>query len=69
MAGRPRGTDWKHGICAALGWPHATQADIAQAWQRILRQVRGWQDLDPQLLTEVERLINFVTEDHLDRES
>ena len=23
------GTDWKHGVCAALGWPHADQADIA----------------------------------------
>jgi len=31
----PRGTDWKHGICAELGWPHATQADIAGAWQSI----------------------------------
>ncbi len=65
----PRGTDWKKGICAALGWPAASQADIAAAWQRILRQVRGWQDLDPRLPTEVERLIDFVTEDHLDRES
>ncbi|MFV0451694.1 MAG: DUF3097 domain-containing protein [Propioniciclava sp.] len=65
----PRRTEWKSGICDALGWPHADQADIAHAWQRILRQVRGWQDLDPHLLTEVERLIDFVTEDHLDRES
>lgn len=65
----PRGTDWKHGICAALGWPHAERADIAAAWRRILRRVRGWQDLDPRLLTEVEKLIDFVTEDHLDRDS
>ncbi len=65
----PKGTDWKHGMCAALGWPHATQADIAAAWHRILRQVRGWEDLDPRLLTEVEKLIDFVTEDHLDRDS
>ncbi|MFV0407497.1 MAG: DUF3097 domain-containing protein [Propioniciclava sp.] len=65
----PRGTDWKSGICAALDWAHADQTEIAQAWQRLLRQVRGWQDLDPHLLTEVERLIDFVTEDHLDRES
>lgn len=65
----PRGTDWKKGVCAALGWPHASQADIAAAWQRILRQVRGWADLDPRLLTEVEKLIDFVTEDHIDRES
>ena len=26
----PRGEDWKHGVCEALGWPHAQQADIAQ---------------------------------------
>ncbi|HRL48550.1 MAG TPA: DUF3097 domain-containing protein [Propioniciclava sp.] len=65
----PRGTDWKHGICAALGWPHATQADIATAWKTILGRVRGWQDLDPHLLTEVERLIDFVSADHIDRES
>ena len=30
----PRSVEWKHGICQALGWPHRTQADIAQAWQR-----------------------------------
>ena len=65
----PRGTDWKRGVCAALGWPNRTQADIASAWQRILRQVRGWQDLDRNLLTQVETLIDFVTEDHIDRES
>lgn len=65
----PRGTEWKKGVCAALGWPHATQADVADAWRRILRSVSGWKDLDPALLTEVEKLIDFVTEDHLDRES
>ena len=64
-----RGQDWKTGVCAALGWPHETRADVAGAWQRILRQVGTWQDLDPGLLTAVERLIDFVTEDHLDRES
>lgn len=64
-----KGTDWKSGICDALGWPHARQADIAMAWQKILGRVRGWQDLDPKLLTEVERLIDFVTDDHIDRES
>lgn len=57
----PRGTSWKHGVCAALGWPHAEQADIARAWQRILGQVRGYGDLDPALLGRVEELIDFVT--------
>lgn len=65
----PRGTDWKHGVCAAMGWPHKDQADIARAWQFILSRVGNWNDLDPGLLREVERLIDFVTQDHLDRES
>lgn len=60
----PRGTDYKKGICRALGWPHATQADTASAWRRILGTVESWTDLDPALLTEVERLIDFVTLDH-----
>ncbi|WP_282006354.1 DUF3097 domain-containing protein [Propioniciclava sinopodophylli] len=65
----PRGTDWKKGTLAALGWPHADQTDVAQGWKRILGQVSGWKDLDPTLLTEVEKLIDFVTDDHIDRES
>ena len=61
-----RGQDYKTGICRALGWPARTQADIANAWRRLLGQVKGWRDLDPQLLTEVEKLIDFVTADHVD---
>ncbi|HWH25670.1 MAG TPA: DUF3097 family protein, partial [Pseudolysinimonas sp.] len=57
----PRGTDWKHGVLNALGWPHGTQADVAAAWQRILASVRGYADLEPQLLGRVEELIDFVT--------
>ena len=58
----PRGTEWKHGICEALGWPHEEQADIARAWQRILGQVRTFADLEHALLGRVEQLIDFVTE-------
>ncbi len=57
----PRGTEWKHGICAALGWPHADQADIARAWQRILGRVRSYTDLEPSFLGPVEQLIDFTT--------
>ncbi|GAA2023566.1 DUF3097 domain-containing protein [Agromyces tropicus] len=57
----PRGTSWKHGVCAELGWPHEDQADIARAWQRILGSVRGYGDLEPALLGRVEELIDFVT--------
>ncbi|MFP5283357.1 MAG: DUF3097 domain-containing protein [Actinomycetes bacterium] len=60
----PRGTDWKSGICSALGWPHADQTDIAAAWRRILGTVRTWSDLERPLLTTVEQLIDFVTQDH-----
>jgi hypothetical protein len=57
----PRGIEWKHGICEALGWPHEDQADIARAWQRILGTVRSFADLEPELLGRVEELIDFVT--------
>jgi len=57
----PRSIEWKHGICAALGWPHSDQADIAAAWQRILGTVRTYADLEPALLGRVEQLIDFVT--------
>jgi hypothetical protein len=58
----PRGTDWKHGVCHALGWPHSQRADIAKAWQRIRGRVRDWNDLEPALIGRVEELIDFVTE-------
>ena len=58
----PRGTDWKHGICQALGWPHTDQADIAAAWRRIRGRVRDWTDLDAALIGRVEELIDFVTQ-------
>lgn len=58
----PRSMEWKHGVCAALGWPHAGQADIARAWQRIRSRVRDWNDLEPALIGRVEELIDFVTQ-------
>ncbi len=57
----PRGTSWKHGILAHLGWPHRTQADVATGWKRILATVRSYADLEPTLLASVEELIDFVT--------
>ncbi len=57
----PRGTEWKHGICAAFGWPHADQADIARAWKQILGRVTSYADLEPSFLGRVEELIDFVT--------
>jgi hypothetical protein len=57
----PRDIEWKHGVCAALGWPHAGQADIARAWQQILSRVTSYADCEPALLGRVEELIDFVT--------
>jgi hypothetical protein len=57
----PKGTEWKHGVCDALGWPHADQADIARAWKQILTTVRSFADLEPSFLGRVEELIDFVT--------
>jgi hypothetical protein len=56
-----KGTDWKKGVCRAMGWPHTEQADIARAWQRIRARVRDWTDLEPALIGRVEELIDFVT--------
>lgn len=58
----PREVDFKQGISRALGRPARNQADIAATWQWILSRVRTWNDLDPALPREVERLIDFVTE-------
>ncbi len=58
----PRGTDIKRATLAALGWPHATRADIADGWRRIRGRVRDYRDVEPALLGRVEQLIDFVTE-------
>lgn len=57
----PRGTDIKVGSLRALGWPSASQADIAAGWKRILGRVRDFRDLEPSLLGRVEELVDFVT--------
>jgi len=53
----PPGLPWKEGVLQALGWP----ADTAAGWQRILRSVTHFTDLEPQFLGRVEELIDFVT--------
>jgi hypothetical protein len=59
----PRSVEWKHGILAHLGWPHADQADVARGWKRILAAVTSYSDLEPALLGRVEELIDFVSTD------
>jgi hypothetical protein len=53
----PRGQPWKEGVLRAVGWP----PEVPRAWQRILRSVRSYADLEPELLGRVEELIDFVT--------
>ncbi|MAS53720.1 DUF3097 domain-containing protein [Nocardioides sp.] len=59
----PRDVEWKKGVCAHLGWPHAEQADTARAWKQILSRVDSFADCEPELLGRVEELIDFVTVD------
>jgi Protein of unknown function (DUF3097) len=53
----PKGTDWKTGVCAALGW-----GEPADGWRRVLAGVSSFRDLETPLVGAVERLIDFVTE-------
>ena len=57
----PRGQDWKTGILAAFGWPHATKEDIGLGWQKLLGAVRTYADLEASLLGRVEEVIDFLT--------
>ncbi|MEO9139390.1 MAG: DUF3097 family protein [Jatrophihabitans sp.] len=52
----PRGTDWKSGICAALG-----VSEPREMWRRVLASVNSFADVEVPLLRAVEELIDFVT--------
>jgi hypothetical protein len=54
----PRGINWKQGVCDALGW-----GEPRAGARRVLGAVRGFQDLESELIGAVERLIDFVTID------
>ncbi len=54
----PRGIPWKEGVLRAIGWDD----NPAAGWQRILRSVGTFADLEPELLGRVEELIDFVTD-------
>jgi hypothetical protein len=53
----PRGTPWKEGIMAALGF----KGEPRQFWTGVLQRVTSWKDLETPLITAVEQLIDFVT--------
>lgn len=51
----PRGTDWKTGVCRALGW-----GEPQDGWRRVLSAVSSFRDLETPLIGAMERLIDFV---------
>ncbi len=52
----PKGTDWKEGIRAELGFGGST----GELWGTILARVSSYRDLEPSLIGAVEELIDFV---------
>ena len=54
----PRGTDWKIGVCEALG-----VGEPRAFWRHIRASVTTWRDLEQPLVRAVEELIDFVTAD------
>ena len=52
----PKGTDWKTGVCAALG-----VGEPGPFWKQLRNCVRSYADLRPELVGAVEQLIDFVT--------
>lgn len=52
----PKGTDWKTGMCAALGFGGTPGA----LWPVLLSKVGSYRDLEPGLVGAVEQLIDFV---------
>ncbi|SBN60286.1 PF11296 family protein [Propionibacterium freudenreichii] len=71
----PMDRDFKKGTLAALGIPRnkpyarIDQADVGRAWQAMLARVSTYRDLDMDFVREVEKLIDFVTQDHIDQDS
>ena len=55
----PRGEDYKTGVARRIG-----VGDPGELWRRIRAGVTTWHDLDRALIGAVERLIDFVTEEH-----
>lgn len=60
----PKGEDWKTGICRRVGW-----SDPREGWNRVYNAVETFRDLDYTLIGAVERLVDFVTNPQLPKES
>lgn len=63
----PRDVDFKKGTLKALSLAWQTSADVGRAWQQMLAKVSTIKDLDIDFVREVEKLIDFVSQDHLDQ--
>ena len=55
----PRGEDYKTGVARRIG-----VGEPVELWRRIRTGVTTWHDLDRALIGAVERLIDFVTDEH-----
>ncbi|MCP4434891.1 MAG: DUF3097 family protein [Actinomycetia bacterium] len=55
----PPGTDWKTGICDALGW-----GSPAEGWQRVLGAVDTFADLDTSLVNAIELALDHFAGEH-----
>lgn len=55
----PRGTPWKEGVLAALGF----EVETGHFWGRVLEAVSTYRDVETPLVNAVEQLIDFVTVD------
>ncbi len=58
----PKGTDWKTGICAGLGF----KGRPAELWPLLLSKVTSFRDLEAGLVGSVEQLIDFVAPPPMD---
>ncbi|MFV0317188.1 MAG: DUF3097 family protein [Microthrixaceae bacterium] len=54
----PRGTDWKTGVCEALGW--GTPRD---GWKRVIAAVQDFSDLDATLIRAMEQALDHFAEE------
>ncbi|WP_071566290.1 DUF3097 domain-containing protein [Corynebacterium sp. NML130628] len=56
----PYGEDWKTGVCQRAGW-----GSPKDGWRRVYDAVETYRDLDSTLISAVERLVDFVTNEQL----
>ncbi len=53
----PKGTPWKAGVMAAVGFT----GESGVFWRKVMAEVRSYRDVETPLINAVEQLIDFVT--------